>query len=271
MDDPTTRLNEAADAADDDPTVARRTRELRRDIEHTRDEMSETIEAIQDKLRPGNIVASATDRVKEAATGRVRQMRHSAEQAYGRLRSNTGRAGIAGEAGQNRIPMMLMGIGAAWWLMNRRSAGEYESVRRERGYRGTSEADFGDDYGPEQWHDDAATGIAESARDATVRAREYGRDAAEHVRDTGRRAQSQLQRMARENPLAVGAGALLLGSLVGLIIPETERENELLGEARDSMLERAQEMARSAATRAQDTAADLVGDATSRIVGGSDS
>jgi hypothetical protein len=74
--------------------------------------------------------------------------------------------------------------------------------------------------------------------------------------------------MTRENPLAVGAGALLLGALAGLAIPETERENELLGETRDSMVDKAQEVARTATTRVQDAAGDLVADAASRFVGG---
>ena len=66
----------------------------------------------------------------------------------------------------------------------------------------------------------------------------------------------------------VGAAALLVGSAVGLAIPETEKENEWLGETRDSMLDKAQEMARTTASRAQEAAADLAGDAASRLVGG---
>jgi hypothetical protein len=74
--------------------------------------------------------------------------------------------------------------------------------------------------------------------------------------------------MTRENPLAVGAGALLLGAVVGLAIPETEKENELLGETRDSVMDKAQQMAKTATSRAQDAAADLVSDAATKIVSG---
>jgi hypothetical protein len=107
-----------------------------------------------------------------------------------------------------------------------------------------------------------------TAQEGMSRARDYTRDATLRARRASRQAQNQLQRMTRENPLAVGAGALLLGAAVGLALPETERENELLGEARDSMVDRAQEMARSAAARAQETAANLAGEAASRIVSG---
>lgn len=267
MDDPATRVNEAGDSVDD-PEVARRTSEIRRDIAHTRDEMSETIEAIQNKLRPGNIAASATDRVKQAATERVRQMKHSAENAYSRMRSEASGHGMFGEGGDNRLPALLIGIGAAWWLMNRFSDSQDRSASWDRRFGVSGTDELGDTHGWREGAEHPGSEIASSARDITTRATEYTREAASQVRDTGRRAHSQLQRLTSENPLMVGAGALLLGSLVGLAIPETERENELLGEARDSMLERAQELARSAATRAQDSAAELAGEAASRIVGG---
>jgi len=44
--------------------------------------------------------------------------------------------------------------------------------------------------------------------------------------------------MLHENPLAVGAASLALGAAIGLAIPETQRENQLLGEARDSVMDK---------------------------------
>lgn len=340
-----------------------RTTEIRRDIEQTRDEMSETIDAIQEKLRPASIVSSATQRVKDATTERVRNMTQSAGEAANRMMYGTGgrQEGIMGGIRENPIPAALIGLGAAWWYMNSRGSSRRErdwrygttsrsgqsperhlppsyrtGAEREelvdedrefdagfaRGYAGAP--DVSRRYGaPEgeglvdrlkhnpvpaaltgvglawlamsgrsgrEWEpgyegargwrqseaDESSTsgvaervsGMAESARHMTSGAQEYGRDAAERVRHHGRRAQTGLERLARENPLAVGAGALLLGAAVGLVIPETERENEWMGEARDTMVDRAQEMAEKAASTAQDTAADLAGEAASRIVKG---
>jgi len=114
----------------------------------------------------------------------------------------------------------------------------------------------------------AASDAAESARAMTSGAQDYTQEVARRMRYKGRRAQSELERLSRENPLAVGAGALLLGAAVALVLPETERENEWMGEARDSMVDRAQEMAKNAASTAQDAAADLAGEAASRVVKG---
>jgi ElaB/YqjD/DUF883 family membrane-anchored ribosome-binding protein len=44
-----------------------------------------------------------------------------------------------------------------------------------------------------------------------------------------------------ENPLAVGAAAFALGAVVGLAIPSTRYEGELMGETRDELLKKAQD------------------------------
>ena len=49
-----------------------------------------------------------------------------------------------------------------------------------------------------------------------------------------------------ENPLAVGAVALALGAAVGFAIPLTEKENEYLGEYRDTVVEKASATAQDA-------------------------
>jgi hypothetical protein len=239
------------DGATNDPEATR----IRRDIEETREDMSETIDAIQERLRPGNLVSNATQQVKQAATERVRHMTQSAGNAANRT--------LYG-------PAALIGIGAAWWYMNSRSRTQEDN--RDR---------FAEPYGTRDYSDEAfrtaydsrgeyeSGGVSGSARQMAAGAQEYTREAVQRVRDTGRRAQSQLERMSQENPLAVAAGALLLGAAVGLAIPETERENELMGEARDSMVDRAQDMANTAASRAQEVAGDLAGEAASRMVKGS--
>jgi hypothetical protein len=76
-----------------------------------------------------------------------------------------------------------------------------------------------------------------------------------------RRARNGFERVMHENPLLVGAAAALVGAAVGLALPETERENELMGEARDHVIEQAQDVARSAI---KETAGDVAG----RLTGG---
>ena len=71
------------------------------------------------------------------------------------------------------------------------------------------------------------------------------------------RLEDGFQRALRESPLAVGAVTLALGTAVGLALPGTARENQLMGEARDSLLERAQDFAQETVEKVQGVAAEV--------------
>ena len=57
--------------------------------------------------------------------------------------------------------------------------------------------------------------------------------------------------MVRENPLAMGVLVVGTGAAVGLAIPQTTREHEAIGEARDTLVEKVQEKAQDAQQRVQ--------------------
>jgi len=48
-----------------------------------------------------------------------------------------------------------------------------------------------------------------------------------------------VQRALHDRPLAVGAAALAIGTMVGCALPSTKAENELMGETRDDVFTRA--------------------------------
>jgi hypothetical protein len=120
---------------------------------------------------------------------------------------------------------------------------------------------------------DAAGNVAHRVQDAAGNAVNTVQDAAgsaaHRVQDmTGtlasetayqtQRAEDRLRQALRENPLGVGAIALALGTAVGLAIPETEREHQLMGEARDSLVERAQSAAQDTIEKVQQVASDVL-------------
>ena len=80
-----------------------------------------------------------------------------------------------------------------------------------------------------------------------------------------RRAEDRLRQALRENPLGVAAVAMAIGSAVGLALPETERERELMGEARDNLIERAQEAASETVDKVQRVASEVMEGAESTI------
>lgn len=244
-------------SADLDPDSERRTRQLQSEIASTREEMSETIDALQEKLRPGNLVSDATERVKGAASERMRSMTDMASEKA---------QGVIQEVRQNPIPALMIGAGVAWMLIDyarqqddgyRRRPGwsEYSTSR----YGAYSEAD-------ESYRSSSATGRSWNRLGAASEGiGSWAREAGTEARTTARRAQNGLERLMHDNPLLVGAAAMLVGAAIGASLPETERENEWLGEARDTVVDRAQELARNATDAVKDAANSAVGDTVAKV------
>lgn len=66
------------------------------------------------------------------------------------------------------------------------------------------------------------------------------------------------QSMLENNPLMTSALALTLGAAVGLLLPETQRENELMGEARNKFLGQVSEVAHTTMDKAQKAATEAL-------------
>jgi Protein of unknown function (DUF3618) len=254
------RIQERAYAAEEPPTE-RRTAEIRSDIEQTRADMSETIEAIQDRLRPSNLVSQATDTVREATVGKVKQVAESARSSLRPRGYNSdyssGSNAVVDRIRENPIPAALALASVAWIAFsgNRRtrrrtSPAIYGSTRNGEAY--VRETVISDDMEDENWSDEPSVGRRSGALASGVTDRVRGATARMRYATTGTR--DGLQRVARDNPLAAGAIAAAVGLTIGLALPETERENELMGEARDTVVNRAKDAARGAAERVQDTA-----------------
>jgi ElaB/YqjD/DUF883 family membrane-anchored ribosome-binding protein/F0F1-type ATP synthase assembly protein I len=93
--------------------------------------------------------------------------------------------------------------------------------------------------------------VADQVQDTTGRLVSSAQQTTQQVAGATR---GQFQQMLRDNPLALGGMALAAGLAVGLIVPETEQEDEWLGEARDSFMERAKETAQDMQGRLQQVA-----------------
>ena len=73
--------------------------ELRSQIEQTRGEMSETIDAIQSRLSPKRVLADAKDSVTEATVERVKRLSSASRGAVQKMRDN-------------RVPIALLATAA---------------------------------------------------------------------------------------------------------------------------------------------------------------
>lgn len=70
------------------------------------------------------------------------------------------------------------------------------------------------------------------------------------------RAKQGFQNTLETNPLAVGAVAVAAGAAIGLMLPITQKEDELMGEARDRLFNQAQDMAKETLKKVEDRAGE---------------
>lgn len=254
---------------DDEGRRSSSTDEIRADIERTRAELSETVEAIGDRLKPSNIAQKGWQSVK-----------NTSEQQANR---------VVRLAREHPITATLVGAGVTWMLIERARRSREESWVHEEsygdaeyedlGYEGETERSAGAASGVRRAArrvGGAARGVSSAATNAASQAGEKVRDMAvsvkdraaglgSRVRDTSGRAREGFWDLLDRRPLVAGAAALAAGVVVGLTIPTTERENSLMGETRDELLrgvrdagrrtlDKTREVARSAAEAAQSAA-----------------
>lgn len=246
-----------------------RVNEIREEIAQTRVEMSETIEAIQERLTPSHLVAQAGDTVRNVATEKVKQMANTAERAADRVMDHP----IVETMRSNPVPAAMVGIGAAWLLIKARSdssrSGRVYGSDRRRDVYGSGERDWrvgepqttGAAVGTTGYADYGTSGSAYGAYGSgmtgeSARVPELGGDFERYSR--GRGPSVSFDRVVRDNPLALGAAAALIGVAIGMTVPASDAENRLMGEARDNVVDKARELASDAAQKVQDVAGKAV-------------
>jgi ElaB/YqjD/DUF883 family membrane-anchored ribosome-binding protein len=88
---------------------------------------------------------------------------------------------------------------------------------------------------------DIASGAAGAVGNIASGAGDVAGNVVGGVQHGAQRATTQLERMLQDNPLAVGGVALVMGAVIGMMLPATEKENQILGKAHDNLMEKAGE------------------------------
>jgi ElaB/YqjD/DUF883 family membrane-anchored ribosome-binding protein len=273
--------------------------QTRAQIEQTRAEMSTTIDAIQEKLSPQNIAQQAKDTVKEATVGKAQEMVSNAGDTASELVSNAGNSAkgfssnLVETVKSNPVPAALAGIGLGWLFMSGRKqstgnssssnySDQYNSAPRGynpgrsgrygyESYGQTSGSPLGDRLAGAQdkvggfagQAQDKASNVAGQVQDTAGQVAGQVQDTAGQLADSAQygaqRAQGAFQQALQANPLAVGVAAVAVGAAIGLSIPETQKENQLLGETRDDVMQQAQQTVQEKAQQVQAVAQQAVG------------
>jgi hypothetical protein len=275
------------------------------EIETTRGEMTQTVDAIQDRLDPERITGQAVDaatEVTEQARDAAKDVakyaideaktavRELADQAKQSVRASTiGRAehmatqsrGAAEEIGsemltiirQNPLPAALTAAGIAWLWMQRPSGTSYDDARYQsypyQGYRGSYQGSSGQMAGQVQQAASQMAGQAQHTAEQVAgqaqqvagqvvgQAQEMTGQFAGQAQQTAEqlqyRAKSALEGISAD-PLTIGALGIAMGAVAALLLPETEQERQLMGDARDRVMDRAQAMGAETIDKVQQVA-----------------
>jgi len=133
------------------------TREIREQIERTREDMGRTIDELQERLSPQHVMQQAKDSVHEATVGRVKEMVSSAGEtardtaADVAERAQDTASMIADEVRSHPVTTALLGAGIVW-LISGTSMFQRRSSHEEDGYD------------PYEWDEDGSERSRRAAR-----------------------------------------------------------------------------------------------------------
>ena len=219
-----------------------RPEEIREEIEQTRLEMGETIDAIQERLSPDHMKEQAMGAVLAATIGRAEEAVDGATQTVKGAGTR-----MIDTIKQNPIPAAMIGIGVGWLVMQNRGSSSYgqtsgQGQQRLRDVASTGRQQAEQTVGQVQHQAEQTIGQVQHQAEQIVGQAQYQAEhAVGQLQDTaGRvteRTQGQLKQLMQENPLALGGVALALGVAAGLALPETQKEHELMGEAHDRVID----------------------------------
>ncbi len=232
---------------------------LRLELARTRSQMSETVYTLQGRLNPQYVREQASSQAKDTA-------REAGSSVVDTIKNNPVPAALTGAG--------IVGLG---WLVasgssgssSRRGSSGRQSLDQGPYYYGSSERSYptyyeGGEFERREYEGSSEEGSSgrEQAQQRANQAREkagqvggqfQGRasEAGDQAQQQAQRAKSGFQQMLQENPLALGALAVGLGAAVGFAAPRTSKEDEVMGETRDNLVERGKQSARETRERAQ--------------------
>jgi len=191
------------------------------DIQRTRAEMDRTFDELGRKLAPARLLEDGWELVRDKASAGASRLWQLAR--------------------DHPLPALTVGAGVTWLVIESR--------------RGVSSL-------PRRWRRTGARSDGVRLGDPAARvAGGLGDRAAElggRLERPARRARRRIVGLVDERALATGAASLALGLLAGLALPATRREDELLGETRDELLESAREAGQEAIAKGKQVAREAV-------------
>jgi ElaB/YqjD/DUF883 family membrane-anchored ribosome-binding protein len=287
-DDETTTESETAEQTEQ---LRQEIEETRASMGSTIDAIQErlSIQNISEQVseQVNSAIESAKESVYEATIGKVANLMKETGKSLSS--SNIGRT-----ISSNPWPYALIGLGSAWLIYDsmsgsgsrrRRFSGNGGTRFGERNYLRSQEQGGGYAGGQQRTGEqsgmlsnatesvsnvagsayasvsstasNAVNTVSNTASETYNKAADVAGRAYERVGEYGHVAQEKYEEYIETKPLAVAAAAAAVGAAIGLAIPSTRYEGELVGETRDQLMSRAGD----AATQLVDRAKEVAGEA----------
>jgi len=250
--------------------------EVEAEVEAQRGRLDRTVEALKDKMTPGQLFDEAS---------------HALGGAGQRLVSR-----LVEQAAEHPMPFALTGVGLAWLITSAsRSSGtaDEDSSYAGAGYGPGAARWVGDRASHGDGHDhlgavgdklndlkgrtsDMMSGVKDRISDAVSSAGEAGRGIAEDLSAMGGQvadktsrytegARRQVSDVFQREPLLLGALGLLVGVAVASALPPTRAEDQLVGRVRDRTLEKGKALAQDGIETATEAVHAAYGAARSEL------
>jgi ElaB/YqjD/DUF883 family membrane-anchored ribosome-binding protein len=264
--------------------MSRSTHEIERDVERTRSDIEDTVEALREKMSLGQIVDEAGH-----------YFRHSG--------GTEALANLAAQAKANPMPLALVGIGLAWLMSGRGqpAMGSYTGAYRgshQGSHLGSSEAYASGSYsgggssslsnvgsrvgetagsakdavagagrkageamssGVHKAGDAVSSGmhkagdaashtyerVSDKASETYGRMSEHASDTYDRMSERAGRAQRSMSELIESEPLILAGLGIAVGAAIGAMMPATRTEQRFMGDKLDEWKDEASDMARS--------------------------
>ena len=188
--------------------------QLEREIDQQRNHITELVQALGDRLSPGEMF--------ERVLG------------YGKEGGREFAGNLSQTVRSNPVPTLLTAAGLLWL---------YTGGRHDSGTATTGTT--ADDLGTHKPHlGERMQHVRQGTSERIQGVRRTAHDAADSARDRAHRANEGFHHMLEDNPMALGAMGVAAGALLGAMLPVTRKEHELMGEASDRLTREAREIAR---------------------------
>jgi hypothetical protein len=201
------------------------------DFPGSRADMDRAFDELGRKLAPARLFEDGWELVRDKTSAGARQLWQLAR--------------------DHPLPALTVGVGVTWLAIeSRRGISSLPQRWRRRGRRSHG--------GLPHRTGDLASRLGDKAGSVAGGVKDRAAELGGRFQRQARRASRGLAEILEQRPLAVGAASLALGLLAGLTLPATRREDELLGESRDELLERARTAGQEALESSKQAARDAV-------------